>query len=257
MFPSHTELLSTTKLSFLLVVFLGSRSVFLLLLPGVVMISILTRMTFATIFMLFLSLAEQVQAQSQNDPCNCVNPQFMFNLDICIDNTQYTVATYGCKTVPPIGQLLAQICLGSDQQNQYTTITKLCFVGNKPATINAKSVFDALLCRMDPCKFPGNFGAQVGPNPGDIYCWTVVTPNCVRVVNSTGCIERCGDGCCVLASRWKRQADGSCTLDVKSAIQGGGPANWYCGKPSTNCEQIQSCQPIDCSSRETCCEVQP
>ena len=142
---------------------------------------------------------------------------------------------------------LDAICRLSGLQDQYTTITKVCFVGAKPTPIDPRAVFNAILWAMDPCLNPGLFGASVPIPIGSIYCWTVMTPKCVFVNQGTGCITKCGDGCCRLARRWKRQADGSCILDEKAP---GILAEWSCDIPTTNC--ISSCTVLDCPLPEPC-----
>jgi len=129
---------------------------------------------------------------------------------ICINNTNYVVDVYGCRKNQPLpNTLLPPICSGSGYQNHYTSISKVCFPGSKPAVIVGSEVLDAVLCTMHPC--PGNqWGVSIGIIANDLFCWTIWMPKCWNV--TANCVERCGDECCIYAVRYKQNPP--CAFDV-------------------------------------------
>ena len=198
------------------------------------------RYIFSCIAALLLACST-VPMRADVDDCTCtIDSLISDNLTICIGGTNYVVDVYGCRRVGLPPTYLPQICPTSLLQNQYTTITKVCFVGARPIPIDPRATFNAILCEWDPCKTPGIMGAIVPPVPGDRYCWTTFFPKCVGVDNLTGCIHKCGDGCCILSRRFERQLDGSC-LKTRT---------WVCDVPNTSC--ISPCTVIDCPE-PTCC----
>lgn len=183
-----------------------------------------------------------VPIRADVNDCTCTIDSVISNdLTICIDGTNYVVDVYGCRRVGLPPTYLAQICFGSLLQDQYTTITKVCFVGARPLPIDPSATFSAILCEWDPCKTSGIMGAIVPNAVGARYCWTTLFPKCVGVDNFTGCINKCGDGCCILSRRFERQPDGGC-LKTRS---------WVCDIASTSC--ISPCTEIACPE-PTCCD---
>ncbi len=178
--------------------------------------------------------------QAQNS-CVCQPADTLLaSLSICIGGTAYNVGVVGCTE----SGILERDCENSGQQNQKTSITQVCFIGNKPAVIDAQQVFGAILCELNPCKNPGIMGANVGLTIGDLYCWTIKTPMCVRVNQTTGCIDRCGiGGCCRIAFQWRRMASGDCELTN----------TWYCDDENVTCSIPPCTQVITCPT-PTCCK---
>lgn len=197
---------------------------------------------FACIAALLLACST-VPMRADVDDCTCnADSLLKGSLSICISGTTYAVDVYGCKRVLNVYPWLPEICATSGRQNQYTTITRVCFVGTKPTPINASATFQAILCALDPCKTPGVMGAFVPPVAGSIYCWTVFFPKCVEVNNATGCIYKCSDGCCIVSRRWKREDDGTCT---RTGV-------WVCPNNSTECNS--PCEQVTCPDPYgTCC----
>jgi len=186
-----------------------------------------------------LLLCSTVSMRADVNDCTCnVDSTLATNLTICIGGTNYVVDIFGCKRDAP--PLLAPIC-AAGSINQYTTITKVCFVGVRPIPIDPAATLSAILCELDPCKTPGILGATVGPTFLDVYCWAYFLPRCVRVDNLTGCIIKCGDGCCVVRRDFTRQADGSClpTLFAQCTT-----APTACISP---CVQIDCVEPVCCN----------
>lgn len=198
------------------------------------------RYIFACIAALLLACST-VPMRADVSDCTCdADSLIADNLAICIGGTNYVVDVYGCMRIDNSYPFLAQLCSTSGDQNQYSTITRICFVGSKPLPIDPATTFSAVLCALDPCKTPGVSGAWVPPVAGSIYCWTVLLPRCVQVNNATGCILKCGDGCCLVARQWTRGADGSCT---RTGI-------WKCSSNPTNC--VSPCVTVDCVDPECC-----
>jgi len=196
--------------------------------------------------LIMLAAMQPVSLNAADGDCSCQPAGLlMSNVQICISNTTYTVDIYGCRQVSG-ADLLPALCTSSGQQNQYTTITKVCFVGTKPSPIDPRAVFNALLCLMDPCENPGFFGANVPMTTGALYCWTVMTPKCVRVNDTDGCIYKCGDGCCRIARRFERQSNEDC---LKTG-------EWYCDIASTNCTSPCTHE-IECPRPVNCCTPTP
>ena len=201
--------------------------------------TMITRASLLLCSVLMIGAFSALEAQTRDYDCTCPTEALgVDNVPICIGGVNYVVEVTRCQEFG--APLLDAICLPSGFQDQYTTITKVCFVGAKPTPIDPRAVFNAILWAMDPCLNPGLFGASVPLPVGSIYCWTVMTPKCVFVNQGTGCITKCGDGCCRLARRWIRKADGSCQLDN----------TWSCDIPTTNC--ISSCTVLACPIPEQC-----
>lgn len=183
-----------------------------------------------------------VPMRADVDDCTCtIDSLISDNLAICIAGTNYVVDVYGCRRVGFAPNYLAEICPGSFLQNQYTTITRVCFVGTKPLPIDPQATFNAILCAWDPCVTPGIMGAIVPPLAGARYCWTTFFPKCVNVDNGTGCIYKCGDGCCIMARRFERQVDGSCRETLRK----------ICDVATTTC--VSPCIEIECPE-PVCCD---
>jgi len=200
------------------------------------------RYIFACIAALLLACST-VPMRADVDDCTCnADSLLKGSLSICISGTTYAVDVFGCKRVLNVYPWLPALCTGSGGQNQITTITRVCFVGTKPTPIDASATFQAILCALDPCKTPGVMGALVPPVVGSIYCWTVLFPKCIEVNNATGCIYKCGDGCCITSRRWTRGAGGACTLT----------AAWSCDYAPLECNS--PCIEVDCPSPYgSCC----
>lgn len=199
------------------------------------------RYIFACIAALLLAYST-VPMRADVSDCTCdADSLIADNLSICIGGINYVVDVYGCMRIDNSYPFLAQLCSPSGDQNQYSTITRICFVGSKPLPIDPAATFGAVICALDPCKTPGVSGAWVPPVAGSIYCWTVLLPRCVQVNNATGCINKCGDGCCLIARRWARGDDGSCTLT----------GFWRCFSNPTNC--VSPCVEVDCIEQLECC----
>lgn len=183
-----------------------------------------------------------IPVRADVDNCQCDTEILLSDdLPICIGGVNYIVDVYGCKRLRVAPGYLAAICGPEDLlQDQYATVTRVCYVGAKPMPINAKATFDAILCAWNPCVNPGIMGAFVPLAPDSRYCWTTLFPKCVQVNNATGCISKCGDGCCILARQWTRMSDGSCVLT----------GTWTCDLPSTSC--INTCIEIECPT-PVCC----
>ncbi len=177
--------------------------------------------------------------------CDCDEPASMGQLTICIDGRDYEIEIFGCLTRPGIGQLLPGLC-SNLQMNQYTHITKVCFIDPPPSPLDVKLVFEAILCRFDPCKNPGYLGANVPLATGSIYCWSVIFPKCVSFNSTTNCIERCGDGCCIIETGWERAANGCCFVSDYNECD---YSNSSCYEP---CFLIESCP-----RRLECCNTDP
>jgi hypothetical protein len=190
------------------------------------------------------SMGVSIPVRADVDNCQCDTEILLSDdLPICIGDVNYIVDVYGCKLVGFAPDYLPPICNPPDlRQDQYTTVTRVCFVGVKPLPINAKATLDAILCAWNPCVSPGVMGAFVPQTPGSRYCWTTLFPKCVQVNNATGCISKCGDGCCILARQWTRMSDGSCMLT----------GSWACDLPSTSC--INTCIEIECPTPVCCIE---
>jgi len=182
-----------------------------------------------------------VPMRADVDDCSCdTEIKVMANLAICIGGTNYVVDVYGCKRVGVAPTYLPAVC-GPFLQNQYTNITKVCFVGVRPIPINPAATFSAILCAWDPCRTPGIMGATVGIVPNSVYCWTIFYPKCVGVDNTTGCIVKCGDGCCIIARQWTRQFDGTCLLTRSDKCT---VATTVCNDP---CVQLDCVDPVCCN----------
>jgi len=195
---------------------------------------------FACVASLFL-LCSTVPMQADINNCNCVGDS-LANVTICIGGTNYVVKIYGCNIISTTPPYLAEVCAGSGRQDQYTMITRVCFVGVRPIPIDPQATFSALLCKLDPCKSPGILGASLPGIINSVYCWTMSFPKCVGVDNTTGCIEKCGDGCCRIARRWTRNLLGQCVPD----------GTWNCDINPTTC--VSPCYQIDCPNLDDCCE---
>ena len=160
--------------------------------------------------------------------------------NICIDNVTYNVTVYGCNTIRANTPLLAGICTGL-LQNQYTVITKICFNGTRPTTIDATKTFSAVLCSMSPTTADSAYTALLPADVGSVWCWTVMTPKCVEVNQATGCIERCGTKCCVYEMRWTRTSPTDVFYEkTGECVQSG------------QCSQAP-CEEIACPNRTECC----
>ena len=182
-----------------------------------------------------------VPTRADVDDCTCTTDSLIAdNLAICIGGTNYVVDVYGCMRIDISAPYMTALCTGSGQQNQYSTITKICFVGAKPLPIDPAATFGAVLCALDPCLTPGVGGAWVPPVAGSLYCWSVLLPRCVQVNNATGCIIKCNDGCCIVARQWRRGADGGCTRT----------GYWQCTTEPTNC--VSPCVTVDCVDPACC-----
>jgi hypothetical protein len=202
---------------------------------------ILCRMLFACLLLQTISFAEPIALKAQDTTCACQQVgELPSNFQICIGGSYYTVNLFGCISTPPPGQLLPAICPGSGQQNQYTTITKVCFKDSMPVPLDPQKVFEAILYLMNPCTNAGFFGANVPAEIGSLYCWTVMTPRCVFVDTVSKCISSCGTSCCRLARRFQRMADGKCEVS----------GTWSCpimGTCESPCQRIEGCpQPNIC-----------
>ncbi len=133
------------------------------------------------------------------------------------------------------------------QQNQYTKIRRVCFNGAKPAIIDAIKTFSAIFCTMKPVGTDSSWnGGIIPPNVGEIWCWTVFTPKCASVNQSTGCILACNTPCCMYEMRWVQTANGPSLSEPSSG-------EWYCTIGGDNCGQ-NPCVEIGCPERESCCE---
>lgn len=186
-------------------------------------------------------LLQSVSVQAQ--PCTCPTSVVLKTLNVCIDNATYNVTVYGCSEIEYAYPYMDEVCVGSGRQNQYTTITRVCFNGARPAVIDASKTFKAILCTMKPSGTDSSWNSGVIPPAlGSIWCWTVMTPKCVTINQATGCIFQCGTLCCRYAVRWMQTASGP-------VIE----REWkFCSDTGTECGQAP-CVSIDCPTREDCC----
>lgn len=187
---------------------------------------------------LMLSLGHELKAQGA---CSCQVTEELKTLDICIDNNTYNVTVFGCSQVAYAAPLLPATCSGL-LQNQLTTIRRVCFNGAKPTAIDAMKTFGAIFCTMRPVNNDSSWnGGVIPPSVDAIWCWTVSTPKCVTINQSTGCIVACGDKCCRYEMRWRQTADGPYLTQ-----------EWHCSV-GTNCAQ-SPCEELEtCPKRENCC----
>jgi len=196
------------------------------------------KMLLVALFGIALS-ANTASAQIDPNICDCEFPGIIkANLPICLGGVNYLVDVYGCEQNP--GTLFPEICLNSGLQNRRTTITKICFVGTPPASYSAQALIDAVVCTMNPCRPPYSWGVTMPPVPGTIYCWTIVTPTCVRIL-ANGCLERCGTGCCILAIQFKVDAN-----PINPCIV----TYWACNVPGV-C--YDGCIPLTCMTEQPVC----
>lgn len=183
-------------------------------------------------------------AQTLADKCGC-NPGNLGSIVICVNDTSYQVQLRGCMKQPGIyPDTLPSLCDSAFSQNLYTSITSVCFGSIRPAVLDAQKIFNAVVCALDPCLYPANFGINIPPNT--IYCWTVVTPKCVFINDALGCVYKCGTGCCITETRWFRDEEGDCRMR----------ASWSCKVEPVNCAGPFGCFQIDCPQRDTsCCAI--
>lgn len=194
--------------------------------------------------LLFIATASSGYSQTPADKCQCT-PGVIDSIVICIADTSYQVQLMGCMKLPgAYPDTLPSLCDSAVSQDRYTTITGVCFGTSRPAVINADTVFKAILCALDPCRNPGILGINVPP--GFVYCWTIITPKCVVVNDSLGCIYRCGTGCCISETRWFRTEAGVCNME----------RSWNCEADPTNCTGPSGCSPIACPARDSACCIQ-
>jgi hypothetical protein len=199
------------------------------------MLLTLGRLIIVHLLLLVIGFSEPTVIKAQTTTCACQPVgQLPSNFQICIGGSYYTVSLFGCISTPPLGELLPAICAGSGQQNQYTTITKVCFKDSMPVPLDPQKVFEAILYLMNPCTNAGFFGANVPEEIGSLYCWTVMIPRCVFVDPVSKCITSCGTSCCRLARRFERAANGDCIVS----------GTWSCpimGACESPCQQINEC----------------
>ena len=89
-----------------------------------------TRTLLVATCVLACSMGFCIPVRADVDNCQCDTEILLSDdLSICIGGVNYIVDVYGCKRVGTAPNYLPEICLGSQRQDQYTTVTRVCFVG--------------------------------------------------------------------------------------------------------------------------------